>query len=200
MLRHLLLSLLTLAVPGLIAGACARPSPPPASSTAASPTSAAPATSTATSAPGRYCPWCSVALSVDNNKNNCKLFVQTPEDFSKVIDYPVLLFNNDLTTLVKADFLAAYVPNIDWWVNPSRGIGSTGLRLVIMPVAPDGAVGVLCGFRKFKFRNISYQELVVNVIASYSNTIFAILGLRLPSLYRGWTTTESGLPSTKQGS
>jgi hypothetical protein len=135
--RHLLLSFFTMAVPGVVIRACARPSPPPVSSTAASATSAAPATSTSTSVPGRYCPWCSLDIPIDNDKRNCKLFVQPPENYTTtIIDYPVLLFNNDLTQLVKADFISPYVPTITWYLNPSPEIRSTGLHVVLMPLSP----------------------------------------------------------------
>jgi hypothetical protein len=75
-------------------------------------------------------------MPIDNDKLNCKLFVQPPENFTHIIDYPVLLFNNDLTQLVKADFISPYVPVINWYLNPSPGIRSTGLTVVIMALSP----------------------------------------------------------------
>jgi hypothetical protein len=75
-------------------------------------------------------------MPIDNDKLNYKLFVQPPENFTHIIDYPVLLFNHDLTQLVKADFISSYVPVIDWYLNPSPGIRAAGLTMVIMPVSP----------------------------------------------------------------
>ena len=104
MLRHLFFNILILVVLGLVLGACAASSGSTSASTTASGTTA----STSTAAAVKYCPWCT-NIPVAKNNTDCKLVFQMPENKTAILDYPVFVFNHDLTYLVKADMVSPMI-------------------------------------------------------------------------------------------
>ncbi|KAG7284689.1 hypothetical protein NEMBOFW57_009298 [Staphylotrichum longicolle] len=61
----------------------------------------------------RFCPWCTevhdMHIPETKNSTSCMLIVQVPEN-EKLIYYPILVFNNDLTRLIHAEMITHGIP------------------------------------------------------------------------------------------
>ena len=61
----------------------------------------------------RVCTWCTAIPSAEKN-TSCKLVVQVPENFHKILNYPILVFNHNLTRLVFAETITLSNPFYRW--------------------------------------------------------------------------------------
>ncbi|KAK4154813.1 hypothetical protein C8A00DRAFT_14098 [Chaetomidium leptoderma] len=128
MLRRLISNALILAGLGLVIGAYAAPKPPQLSSTS---TSTA-ATTTSTAAATKYCPWCA-GIPTDDRETFCKLVIQVPAKFGRIMDYPALIFNHNLTALLYVDMLSTITITRTWQLDATK-TGDSNLDVVLLAV------------------------------------------------------------------